>query len=57
MVDSAYLLRQIQLQKTIGDLKGLLACYYDPMEGSTDEYKEMSRVINDTIKNLLENCG
>lgn len=57
MADVAYMLRQIQLQKTIGDLKGLLTCYYDPMRGSSDEYKEMKEVINGIIKELEDNCG
>lgn len=52
MTDPVQILRQMQLQKTIGELNALLAAYYDPMQGSTEEYKNMKRVINNCIQEL-----
>ena len=55
MADPVQILRQMQLQKTIGQLNALLSAYYDPMQGSTEEYKEMEDVIKDCIQNLKYN--
>ena len=56
MTDPVQILRQMQLQKTIGELNALLSSYYDPMQGSTEEYKKMQRVINCCINELENNC-
>ena len=40
MADPVQILRQMQLQKTIAELNALLSTYYDPMQGSAEEYKE-----------------
>ena len=56
LTDPVQILRQMQLQKTIGELNALLSTYYDPMQGSTEEYKKMYRVINDCIQELKDNC-
>ena len=56
MADPVQILRQMQLQKTIGELNALLSAYYDPMQGSTEEYKKMYRVINGCIQELKDNC-
>lgn len=56
MTDPVQILRQMQLQKTIGELNALLATYYDPMQGSTEEYKKMHRIINGCIQDLKYNC-
>lgn len=56
MADPVQISRQMQLQKTIGELNALLAVYYDPMQGSTEEYKKMYRTINSCIQELKDNC-
>ena len=56
MADPVQILRQMQLQKTIGELNALLSTYYDPMQGCTEEYKKMYRVINGCIQELKDNC-
>ena len=56
MADPVQILRQMQLQKTIGELKALLSTYYDPMQGSTEQYKLMQIVINGCIQELKDNC-
>ena len=57
MVDISYQLKQMQLQKTIGELKALLACYYDPMQGLTKEFEESRRIILDMVNELENNFG
>ena len=56
MADTVQILRQMQLQKTVGELNALLSAYYDPMQGSTEEYKLMQIVINGCIQELKDNC-
>lgn len=49
MADTVQILRQMQLQKTIGELNALLSAYYDPMQGSTEEFKNIQRVVKKCI--------
>ena len=56
LADPVQILRQMQLQKTIGELNALLSAYYDPMQGSTEEFKRMQRVVKKCIQELKDNC-
>lgn len=56
-MDTTQLIRQMQLHKTIGELKALESTYYDPMEGRTDEYTEIQNVIGHIIKELKDYIG
>jgi len=51
------MIRQMQLQKVIGEMRALLATFYGPMQGSTLEYKTAKEVIEDCISDLRNNFG
>lgn len=55
--DTRQLIRQMQLHKTIGELKALESTYYDPMKGRTEEYTEIQQVIGHVIKELKDYMG
>jgi len=55
--ETRQLIRQMQKHKAIGELSALLSTYYDPMQGATDEYREMSNVIGLMIKELKDYVG
>jgi len=52
-----YMIRQMQLQKVIGELRALEATFYDPMQGGTDEWRNTCRIIKDAIEELVDNFG
>jgi len=52
-----YMIRQMQLQKIIGELRALEATFYDPMHGSTEEWRNAHKVINSIVDELKNNFG
>lgn len=56
-MDTTQLIRQMQLHKTIGELKALESTYYDPMKGRTEEYTEIQKVIGNIIRELKDYMG
>lgn len=57
--DVKYLMRQMQLQKVIGELNALRITFYDPMGADPDysDYKEKKKLIDDMINDLENNMG
>ena len=51
-MDLATLLRQIQLEKTIGELNALKASYYDTMGTGHGKFMEVKDLIDKIIKDL-----
>lgn len=56
-MDTTIMIRQMQLYKTIGELKALESTYYDPMKGRTVEYTEIQAVIGHIIRELKDYIG
>lgn len=57
MNDVLYAIQQQQLQKVCGELKALLALYYDPMKGRDKKYNELDESIDRFIDNLENLIG
>lgn len=57
--DVKYLMRQMQLQKVIGELNALSTTFFDPMgvDPQYTDYKEKKKLIDDMIKDLENNIG
>jgi hypothetical protein len=57
MSDLLYAIKQQQLQKSYGELRALLALYYEPMQGRTEQYTELEKIIEDFINDLGDTIG
>ena len=51
------MIRQMQLQKVIGELRSLEATFYDTMEGNTAEWRNARNKIEDIVRELVNNFG
>jgi len=56
-MDNTTLIRQIQLEKAIGELNALKASYYDPMNSGSVIYKEVNALIKGIIQELKNELG
>lgn len=52
-----YMIRQMKLQEVYGGLNALLSTFYDPYEGSNEEYTKAEKIIKDIIEELGDNFG
>lgn len=50
------MLQQMQLQKAIGELRSLIASYYDPM-GTNADFKDKRQFIERMIEDLENHLG
>ena len=57
MSDLLYAIKQQQLQKSYGELKALLSLYYEPIQGRTEQYNELEKLIEDFINDLGNTIG
>ncbi|WP_179088781.1 MULTISPECIES: hypothetical protein [Paenibacillus] len=57
MTDILYAIQQQQLQRTYGELNGLLALHYDPMKGRTTRYDELDELIERFINDMGNMIG
>lgn len=55
-MDIVMVIRQIQLEKTIGELNALRVSYYDPMGRNREKYKGINTLIQKIIRDLKDNC-
>ena len=55
-MNQVYLMRQIQLERCIGELNALKASYYDPM-GDNKNYYLVSKIIKSMIDELRNELG
>ena len=54
--DILHALKQVQLQKAIGELRAFNALYYNPT-GENSEYLDLNALIEDFINGLTDNYG
>ena len=52
-----YPIQIMQLEKAIGELRGLYSLWYDASECGGDTYKRIKPMIEAFIKELKDNCG
>ena len=57
LADPVQILRQMQLQKTIGELNALTMMYYDPMTNINLDYRKIKEMVEQFEKELKENFG
>jgi hypothetical protein len=55
--DLLYAIKQQQLQKSYGELRALVALYYEPMQGRTEQYSELEKLIEEFISDLGDLIG
>lgn len=52
-----YMIRQMQLQKVIGELNALKLTFFDSMTGNSEEWKRARKIIEGMINELKDNFG
>lgn len=52
-----YPIQIMQLEKAIGELRGLYSLWYDASECGGDTYKRIKPMIEAFTKELKDNCG
>lgn len=56
-MDNVILARQMQLQRTIGELRVLEVSYYNPMDSASVIYREVHTLIKGIILELENELG
>ena len=56
-MDGVQILRQMQLERVIGELKVLKASYYDGYDPNKETYLCAKTIIEEVISELVDNFG